>query len=343
MKVDSIAVKNAVKNAVGNAVRNAVRNTVRNKAWRGGKADNRQLVDDYARIPAEVNFVDNPSFARPEAEEEFFGRSASEIVVPQWTNCPEVPEEVTLPKIGRTKLSPDEEVRLFLRYNYARYRISKLAQSQQRRFSRVRAKQMVLWYRRAQQCRADLVRANMALVLAMAKRTRIANVEFPELVSEGNMALLRSVEKFDVARGFKFSTYACRSILKSFNRLATKTGRYRQRFPTEFDPELEKSDYDVKKHEMERQDFVESLRDVLARNRANLSDVEQTVVTERFALLSRGKKRTLAEVGKMVGLTNERVRQIQNLALAKIREALDGRRDRAGVDRAWGVSDRCSA
>jgi RNA polymerase sigma factor (sigma-70 family) len=163
----------------------------------------------------------------------------------------------------------------------------------------------------------------MALVLAMAKRTRIANVEFSELVSEGNMALLRSVEKFDVSRGFKFSTYACRSILKAFNRLATKTGRYRQHFPTEFDPEMEKSDYDIKKHEIEREDFIDSLRDVLARNRAKLTSVEQTIVMERFALASRGKKRTLAEVGKIVGLTNERVRQIQNLALQKIRGALD--------------------
>lgn len=270
-----------------------------------------------------VDFVDHPSFARPEVESELFGEQAEKIVVPDWASFPEVPEDVEPRRRGRTTLNQSEEVGLFLRYNYARYRLSKLAQSQQRRFSKARANQMALWYRRAQKCRSDLVRANMALVLAMAKRTRIANVEFSELVSEGNMALLRSVEKFDVSRGFKFSTYACRSILKGFNRLATKTGRYRQHFPTEYDPDMEKSDYDVKKHEIERDESIESLREVLAKNRANLTPVEQTIVTERFALASRGKKRTLAEVGKMVGLTNERVRQIQNLALRKIREALD--------------------
>jgi RNA polymerase sigma factor (sigma-70 family) len=137
------------------------------------------------------------------------------------------------------------------------------------------------------------------------------------------MALLRSVEKFDVARGFKFSTYACRAILKSFNRLATKTGRYRQHFPTEFDPELERSDYDVHKHEIQWDDSLEALREILVRNRARLSEVERTIVLERFAITTRGKGRTLAEVGKLVGLTNERVRQIQNLALDKIRLALD--------------------
>jgi RNA polymerase primary sigma factor len=136
------------------------------------------------------------------------------------------------------------------------------------------------------------------------------------------MALLRSVEKFDASRGFKFSTYACRAIFKSFNRLASKTGRYRQRFPTEYDPQLERSDYDVKRHEMQRDASVEALRDVLLGDRASLTDVERTVVIERFAISGQGKRRTLAEVGRMVGLTNERVRQIQNHALGKIRAAL---------------------
>ena len=75
----------------------------------------------------------------------------------------------------------------------------------------------------------------------MAKRTRMGDVDFGELVSEGNMALLRAVEKFDIGRGFKFSTYACRAILKAFSRIAMKTNRYRQAFPTEFDPTMEKS------------------------------------------------------------------------------------------------------
>ena len=157
----------------------------------------------------------------------------------------------------------------------------------------------------------------------MAKRMRMPNVEFGELISEGNLALLRSVEKFDVSRGFKFSTYACRAILKSFNRLATKTGRYRSRFPTEYDPDLERSDYDDVKHDRQHEDAMDSLRDILFDNRAELSELEQTVVRERFALNPSGRKRTLAEVGQMVGLTNERVRQLQNSALSKLRAALD--------------------
>ena len=279
--------------------------------------------DVYGRIPDDVDYVFHESFEKAEAEADLFGPNARVIDVPQWTHFPEVPEDIVTTRSAKITLSREDEAGLFLRYNYARYRLSKLQIAQRRRLSLNRAQQMVLWYRRATDTQSALVRANMALVLAMAKRTRIPNVEFSELISEGNMALLRSVEKFDVARGFKLSTYACRAILKSFNRLATKTGRYRQHFPTEFDPDLERSDFDVSRHQGQRNDSVDALRDILAKNRARLSEVERRIVMERFAIASGGKGRTLAEVGKLVGLTNERVRQIQNLALGKIKAALD--------------------
>ena len=276
----------------------------------------------YARIPAKVDYVPHDSFAAPKTGDRLYGSEAEQIEIPTWTSFPEIADDIPPQRGRRARLTAKEEVALFLRYNYARYRLSLLVQQQLLRVTTPRGRQMIHWYQRAMKARADLVRANLALVLAMAKRTKIPNVEFGEIVSEGNMALLRSVEKFDVARGFKFSTYACRAIMKSFNRVATKTGRYRQRFPMEYDPDLERSDYDVKRHEMQRDDSVEAVRDILFENRARLTDVERTVVMERFAIATRGKRRTLAEVGGMVGLTNERVRQIQNHALIKIRQAL---------------------
>ncbi|MCJ7543906.1 MAG: sigma-70 family RNA polymerase sigma factor [Phycisphaerae bacterium] len=296
---------------------------------RGGPADRflEELTEAqrraYGQIPETVGYVYHPSFDSPTAGEEWFGEEAQQVEVPAWTHFPEVGEDVSARPAARMALSAAGEARLFLQYNYARYRLAGLIEAQRRRQWAVRARQMIVWYRRVIELQAKLVGANMALVLAMAKRTRIPNVDFSELVSEGNMALLRSVEKFDVSRGFKFSTYACRAILKSFHRLATNTGRYRQHFPTEFDPKLERSDYDVQRHERQRDDSVDALREILARNRAALSEVERTVLMERFAIGTGGKGRTLSEVGKLVGLTNERVRQIQNAALAKLRAVLD--------------------
>jgi RNA polymerase sigma factor (sigma-70 family) len=285
----------------------------------------RALTDEerriYARIPVKVDYVRHPSFRSPDAEATFFGPDAEHIQIPAWTTFPEAVEEIASPRGRRARLKPREEALLFLRYNYARCRLAELVEAQLRRVTTARGRRMIQWHQRAMKARADLVRANLALVLAMAKRTRIPNVEFGEVVSEGNMALLRAVEKFDVSRGFKFSTYACRAILKSFNRLATKTGRYRQRFPTEYDPDMERSDYDANRHEIQRSESVEAVRELLVQNRARLTEVERTIIMERFAI-SRESRKTLAEVGRMVGLTNERVRQIQNEALGKIRAVL---------------------
>ncbi|MGC9453390.1 MAG: sigma-70 family RNA polymerase sigma factor [Phycisphaerae bacterium] len=279
--------------------------------------------DIYGRIPEEVDYVDNPMFRKPDAEERLFGDESMDIDVPAWTYFPEIDDEPQPMRAKRRKLTRQEEAELFLRYNYACYRLSRLIEAQRRRFSQHRAKEMVRWYCHVKSTQSELVRANLPLVISMAKRTKVANVDFGEMVSEGNMALLRAVEKFDVSRGFKFSTYACRAILKSLNRLATKTGRYRERFPAEYDPSMERSDYDIKKHQMQRDDAVDALRDLLARNLARLSTVEQTVLSERFALGAGGKGRTLAQVGKTVGLTTERVRQIQNAAVQKVRAAMD--------------------
>jgi RNA polymerase sigma factor (sigma-70 family) len=277
----------------------------------------------YARIPAHVDYVPSDLFDLPTTEQQLFGSEADDIEIPLWTTFPDVVEDIKPARKGRrNRLSAREESQLFLRYNYARYRLAGLAAEQLRRATLGRAKKMAVWYERAMKARADLVRANLALVLAMAKRTRIPNVDFGEIVSEGNMALLRAVEKFDAGRGFKFSTYGCRAILKSFNRLATKTGQHHQRFPAEYDPAMEKSDYDVKHHEFQQADTIETVREILMLNRAGLTDVERTVVMERFAINTDERRKTLAEVGKMVGLTNERIRQIQGCALGKIRKAL---------------------
>jgi RNA polymerase sigma factor (sigma-70 family) len=120
------------------------------------------------------------------------------------------------------------------------------------------------------------------LVLAMAKRTRLGDVDFAEIVSEGNMALLRAVDKFSIDRGFKFSTYACRAILKAFSRTALKSSRHRLRFPVEFEPDLEKSDWQDRRRDQVEDDCLDELKAIVDRNLADLSSVEQTVIRRRF-------------------------------------------------------------
>lgn len=280
--------------------------------------------DCYKKIPKNISPVWHPSFTEAGAKARFFGQKAKRIDVSRWKMFPQTARQADeTPR--RMVLTKADEAQLFLRYNYARLRLSRLAERQRKRATKARAIAMLEWHDRVQNVRSDLVGANMSLVLAMAKRTRIPNVEFPERISEGNMALLRAIDKFDVSRGYKFSTYACRAIQKGFNRMASKAGRYYSRFGVPYDPEMDRSDYDVNKHEMQQAMAADDLREVIAKNRADLSETERTIVIERFGLTGGDKGKTLSEVGKVVGLSNERVRQLQNEALAKIRRVLNER------------------
>ena len=230
---------------------------------------------------------------------------------------------------GRT-LTVEQERWFFLRLNYARYRVMRVLRlHRDKRLTAQATRELLHWERMTHQTRSEIVRINVALVLAMSKRTRITGVDFADLISEGNLALLRAVDKFDCSRGFKLSTYACRAILKSFSRVAARTARYRGYFPIEFDPDLEKSDYLEQKRVGVEGDCVLELRAVLGRNSAQLNEVERQVIRARFALDEPAdgsdlqKAKTLEQVGLMIGVTKERVRQIQNKALVKLRGVLE--------------------
>jgi RNA polymerase sigma factor (sigma-70 family) len=214
---------------------------------------------------------------------------------------------------------------MFLRFNWSKLKLTQLQKQIKRDgMTRELAELVIDWDRRFEHFREYLVRTNLALVLAMAKRTRLGDVDFSEVVSEGNMALMRAVDKFSVDRGFKFSTYACRAILKAFSRTAMKSSRYRQRFPVEFEPDLEKSDWADKRRDQVEEDCLDELRTIVDRNLADLSSVEQTVIRRRFNWeQSDDAPLTLEEVGQIIGVTKERVRQIQNKALAKIRQVME--------------------
>jgi len=112
--------------------------------------------------------------------------------------------------------------------------------------------------------------------------------------------------------------------------VAMRASRYRGKFPAEFDPAMERSDYLDRKRDGLVADCVDELKEIFLRNLAGLSDVERTVISERFALgeASFGGStlpKTLEQVGHIIGVTKERVRQIQNNALKKIRVTLEDR------------------
>ncbi len=290
--------------------------------------DDQEMLDRLLSRPFE--FINDPCFTNRNIATELFADDfASSHDTRPWCNAAAPEEQPATESMlpGQTLTAPAER-QLFLRLNYARFRIDKvLKKFVNKRLSKAATEEVLWWQFRVEQTQNEIVQANLPLVLAMAKRTKLGNIDYSDLISEGNMALLRSVDKFDAGRGYKFSTYACRAILKSFSRVAMKLARYRGRFPVEFDPSLERSDYLDKRRVAHEADCVEELRGIIQENTAELSAVEVTVLQARFALakvqgLDGDNPKTLEQVGSLIGVTKERVRQIQNRALAKLREKL---------------------
>lgn len=279
--------------------------------WAALDASAVELLNQVLSEP--VAYIKDPLFRQANAEEVLFCGNGDECCA-------------RLKDIGQPRSIVQERI-LFQRLNYSRMRQARLLRAYDgKRMPLRNLRELVLWSRRARSVRDFIVECNAPLVLAMIRRMRPSHVEFDELLSEGNFALLRAVDKFDCSRGFRFSTYACRAILKSFARAAQKSNRYHTRFPVQYEPELERSDDLERRHDDVIEGCVQTIQEILTDNRAELTRQEQLVVAARFQL-SNGqappKAQTLEQVGNMIGVTKERVRQIQNRALSKLRLALE--------------------
>jgi len=306
-----------------------VRPTRSGRTRAGLSAADEALVQKVLSTP--VDFIDDPAFYEADAEFNIY-EDVPDIARPDvaWYRplmddlTPNQP--VSMKSSSSVLLTADEERVLFLQYNYARYRVASLQEEIGTGDpTDEQAQELLRWYRTSTAYREQIAETNLALVLAMAKRTRMSEVDFADLVSEGNMALLRSIDKFDCARGFKFSTYACRAILKAFSRQGMKLSKYRQRFPTDFDPSMEKSDHLETVRRTYEEECADEVKSIVVGNTAELSDIERTVIHHRFGL-DEGDNDvplTLEQVGQIIGVTKERVRQIQNKALEKIRSTFE--------------------
>ena len=279
------------------------------------------------RLAEPMECVHHASFPRRNAER-IYAEGLEELIAE--TTLP-LPSVVRRGEQRRRSLTGRQEHDLFQRFNYFRYRTMRvLKQFPGKRLTAAAAREIVHWDRLAFRVRDHLANANLGLVPTMVERSRITGVDFSELISEGHLALLRSIDKFDCSRGFKFSTYACRAILTSITRAVALMARHRSRFPTEYDPDLQKGDVIEQRRAGFEEDCVEELQGILQSNSARLSAVEQNVLNDRFGLLERDRAgedvmKTLRQVADTFGVTKERVRQIQNKALSKLRATLDVR------------------
>ena len=218
-------------------------------------------------------------------------------------------------------LTREQEQYIFRKYNYLKFKANRLRE----KLDPVKARSTEMdeiekLYNEAVKIKNRIVQANLRLVVSIAKRHVSLNEDFFQLVSDGNMSLIRAVEKFDYSRGNKFSTYASWAIMKNFARTIPGEFKQRDRFrPTSEEVFLARADERTDRVMLEsaQQQRKKQIGHILE----SLDDREQRIIISRFGLDYSQEPQTLKEVGAELGVTKERIRQIEARALNKLRIA----------------------
>ncbi|MFP6750801.1 MAG: sigma-70 family RNA polymerase sigma factor [Pirellulaceae bacterium] len=219
-------------------------------------------------------------------------------------------------------LNREQEQHLFRKFNYIKHKANRSREKLDQLAPRASLMDEIEeLYGQAVAMKNMIVQANLRLVVSIAKRHMAANEDFFSLVSDGNVSLMRAIEKFDYSRGNKFSTYASWAIMKNFARTIPYEHRQMDRFRTSLD-ELFSGQQDRRSNQMllESAQLQRELQvgSILSR----LDDREQKIIISRFGLDHSREPQTLKEVGVEMGVTKERVRQIEARALNKLRQAV---------------------
>ncbi|MBI2826341.1 MAG: sigma-70 family RNA polymerase sigma factor [Planctomycetia bacterium] len=273
-----------------------------------------------------LDYIDNPLFGKAQAERVALGTMPESPPAPKKPRLPSGLPTYLASLYEVPLLTREQEVHLFRKLNFLKYRASKLRGSLDPHRARSSVMdQIERDYEDAVTTKNQIIRANLRLVVSIAKRHVGPGDNFFELVSDGNMSLIRAAEKFDFARGNKFSTYASWAIMKNFARTIPDELRHKDRFRTSTsemfsatqDGRTDQYAQESAQHQRERQ---------IGRILERLDEREQKIIISRFGLSHGQEPLTLKEVGAEMGVTKERIRQIEARALDKLRRAAEEER-----------------
>jgi RNA polymerase sigma factor (sigma-70 family) len=268
-----------------------------------------------------LDLIPNPRFARKGADKAILGPMPESDTPTKKARRPSGLPPYLASLYEMPLLTREQEAHLFRKYNYLKYKALKLreqldaAQPKSSLMDEIEQLQQQIV-----STKNEIARANLRLVVSIAKRHVTPDQNFFELVSDGNMSLLRAIEKFDFARGNKFSTYASWAIMKNFARTIPGEFKHRDRFRTSQD-ELFASTQEHRGNPLAEEGAQNQREAQIERILRRLDEREQKIITSRFGLDHAQEPQTLKEVGASLGVTKERIRQIEARALSKLRQA----------------------
>lgn len=271
-------------------------------------------------IEQPIDFMDNDEFRKKNADKEILGpppeteRKAGRLKPPPGLP-PYLASLYAIPLLTR-----EDEQYYFRKMNYLKFKANKL----QEKLNPAKPKTADMndiesLLDQATEIKNFLIRSNLRLVVSIAKRHIKPNTNFFEMVSDGNMSLIRAIEKFDYSKGNKFSTYASWAIMKNYARTIPTEHKRLERFRTGTDEMFGYSE-DNRSNQFYEELVNRKQRQIIGGILDQLEDRERAIITLRFGLEEGSEPRTLEQVGQRMGVTKERIRQIEARALGKLRK-----------------------
>jgi RNA polymerase sigma factor (sigma-70 family) len=288
-------------------------------------------IDDVERVLRSVQLHKWSGLSWDHVHDELFDAPNADAIIldapeppPSDAPLPKPPKDVPsyLQSLYLTPLlTPEQERDLFRRYNYLKFKtaeaLRKLDPDSASKAQYVRVADLMA---RVDATRQRITSANLRLVVSIAKKHVGWSHNFFEVVSDGNMSLMRAMEKFDCARGTKFSTYATWAIMKNYARSIPEQRYHYARYVTGQE-EILSTEAD-RSTEPANESDREHVRNAIASGMSELDEREREIIASHFGLGRSGAPLTLEQLGKRFGVTKERVRQIEQRALARLREVL---------------------
>lgn len=279
----------------------------------------RKRLERVEQLP--LDFIPSPEFERPDAEGTILGPMPQPERPPRKVRAPSGLPPYLASLYEFPLLTKEQEVHLFRKYNCAKYLAGKLRQQlDPKRPSGKLLKEIERLYQLAVDTKNQIMQANLRLVVAIMKKHVAQSDTFHDLISDGNMSLMKAIDKFDYTRGFKFSTYATWAIKRNYAGHYVRQVKQADRFRNGHEETLDgatayRADQFAEEAAQERHEAaVGKILDCL--------DVrERGIIERRFGLGESQEPQTLKEIGEDLNVSKERVRQIETRALGKLREA----------------------